>query len=858
MADESFHKTGLWQSSLAPIPDDPFEEHRTRLRVTLVGCREKVKPIVDRIAHVLPGLTIHDVSHLDALWETADLIAGVGYPLNPLEGFVLGLSFLFHDSAMCWEAYERGRDGVRASVEWKDSYAHECDVSPDIPDEERQATADFSALRALHAHQAQRLPEISWRHPDTGQEIYLIDDAHLRTEVGPLAGKIAASHHWDTDTLATTLGEQFNAPFPFPSEWSVDPVKIACILRCADAAHINQARAPLFLYALIKRQGISLQHWRAQNRMMGPSLDAGDSTNTSVIYTSSRPFNECDAAAWWIAHDAISTVAQEIKSSNALFRDRSRSSAPEFRVKRVKGVESIEELTRYLRVDGWMPCKAKPHVSNVESLVKELGGEKLYGKGTPAHLFGIALREIIQNARDAVVARQFIDSGFQGEIVVSFATSGEEIWLTVEDNGTGMSQPVMTGPLLDFGNSFWKSSLVQSEFPGLRSSKFRSIGRFGIGFYSIFMVADSVEVASRAWDKGLDESNTLVFTSGVSLRPVLRHGRPSGFPSQMSTRVRAKIKPGLLSPDGKISIKPGFLGAAEFWCSAQEFVAALVIGLDVPVRFVDRSAGPIQVHDGKSTANQILSRISFLSNREDPSLAKYIEENHHRLRPINSDNHVFGMAAIATAPNTAQWLLGVRTVGGLPTSLGTSGADSFIGYIDCKPQSAKRDADNFDAPQEVLRAWAIDQLKILASQGATDIERCVAGAHAGSFGCDPTEIARILVSVNGVQYFVDYMQLAAMAETMPVGILKTPDMDHADTYHSVASIDRVSLIRPLVNSSSCDLKMEKGQPAAPNSIIGCLHRAIIDRGRTPDWQQRETTFQSIFGRPMELLFVTST
>lgn len=855
-----FQNTGLWQSSLAPIIDDPFEPHRTRLRAALMSCRENIKPVVERIAHVLPGLTVHDITHLDALWETADLIAGENYPLNPLEGFVFGLSVLFHDSAMCWQAYENGREGVRASVEWQDAYAHECDQSPDLPEGTRQAAADFTALRALHAHQAQKITEIGWKHPDTGQVMYLIDDTLLRTEIGPIAGSIASSHHWNTETLSVSLGEQFNAPFPLPSEWSVDPVKIACLLRCADAAHINQARAPLFLYALIKRQGLSLEHWLAQNRMMGPSPDTGDQRNAAVIYTASRPFYERDAAAWWVAYDAISTVAHEINSSNELLRNRGRQTAPEFKVKRVIGSESVEELVKYLRVDGWMPCGAKPHVSNVESLVRELGGQNLYGRGAPLHLFGIVLREMLQNARDAIVARRYIEQGFEGEIFVRFSESG---FLSVEDNGTGMSRRVMTGPLLDFGNSFWKSSLVQSEFPGLRSSKFRSIGRFGVGFYSIFMISESVDVSSRYWDKGLADVNTLVFNSGVSLRPILRSGRVDGFSSNISTKVTAKLKPEFLPFKECVALKPAYTSSKEFKCSFEDFISALTVGLDVSVRISVAGKAPAQIHNGKfadvKKARELLSRISFLLNRDDTNLRQYIESNHHRLRPIKRDNDVIvGMAAISTHPSTNRLLLGLRTVGGLPTAVGTEGADSFIGYLDYLPASAKRDLDTPEAPKDVLKSWCEEQVEILERDGVSDLERCVASAYLGDFGVDPLNFARVLVAEGGDSFFYSYQTLAVAAERAEIGIFKSPEMDHVETFDSPSQYPGVILIRPMVNSSSCNLKMASGEPEAYDSIIGCLHRAIVANGKIPKWQLRKTDIPSIFGTNIQLLVVAAT
>ena len=857
-----FQKTGLWKNSLASISEDPLELHRTRLRATLMACRENIKTIVDRIAHVLPELTVHDITHLDALWETADLIAGESYPLNPLEGFVFGLSVLLHDSAMCWQAYENGREGVRATVEWGDAYAHECDQSSNLTEEARQAAADFTALRALHAHQAQKLLEIGWKHPDTGQTLYLIDDILLRTELGPLAGSIASSHHWNTEVLSISLGKQFNAPSQLPQEWSVDPVKIACLLRCADAAHINQARAPLFLYALIKRQGVSLEHWKAQNRMMGPSPDTGDQSGTAITYTSSRTFQECDADAWWVAYDAVSTIAHEIASSNELLRNRSRQTAPEFKVKRVSGAESIEELVKYLRVEGWIPCGAKPHVSNVESLVKELGGKNLYGKGTPIHTFAIVLREMIQNARDAVVARRFIEPGFEGEVLIRLTEDGH---LSVEDNGTGMSRKVMTGPLLDFGNSFWKSSLVQAEFPGLRASKFRSIGRFGIGFYSIFMISDFVEVSSRFWDKGLVDVNTLVFNSGVSLRPILRSGRANGFSSNISTKVTARLKPEFLSFGNSIALKSNYSGAKEFKCTLEDFISTLTVGLDVSVRVVIAENNPVQVHDGRCAdiekTRELLTRISFLSNRDEASLRQYIDDNHHRLRPIKrGDGTVVGMAAISTHPATAQMLLGIRTVGGLPAEVAVGSSDAFIGYIDYLPASAKRDLDIPEATEDVLRSWGTEQLEILEREGASDSERCVASGYFVQYDVDPINFARAYVTLSGNSFFMSFKDLAAAAVNngAVIGIFKSSEMDHVDTYSATNEIPGILLIRPLVNSSSCNLKMVNGEPEIDASIIGCLHRAILNQSKTPKWELRETNFQSFFGGGMvELLVVTA-
>jgi hypothetical protein len=701
---------------------------------------------------------------------------------------------------------------------------------------------------------------MAWTHPDTAQEIYLIEDVQLRTEIGRLIGRIASSHHWDIDDLVAGLGDQFNSPSAFPAEWSVDPVKIACLLRCADASHINDARAPLFLYALIKRQGISLSHWRAQNRIMGPSIDNSTALASSILYTSSRPFEEHDAQAWWIAHDAIVMIDKELRSANALLKVRARQFSPEFQIQRVTGADSLIDLSRVMQIEGWTPCKAEPHVSNVESLVRELGGEKLYGSGN--NTFEIVVRELIQNARDAVVARRFIDPDFAGEIFVGISESDGHRWLTVEDDGIGMSQRVMTGPLLDFGNSFWKSNLISSEFPGLRSSKFRSIGRFGIGFYSIFMIADQVEVASKGWDKGLNECNTLFFNSGVSLRPILKSGRPKDFGPRLSTRLRLRLNSDLFIEEDKIEIKLPILGAQPFLVTFQSYISSIAIGLDVKIYTSHLGQARKMAHGGKPfidpDAKNILHRISFLADKPDAGLYAEAEIQHRRLRRIKSRGRDYGVAAISTSKRNDPGMMSLHTIGGLAASLQGRGHRPFIGYIDHKPDSARRGPIDFEAPREAMSAWATEQLQILEEGNIGDVERCIAGLHACDFGADPINfgVLPVVIPGNGLR-FVRYHELAELAKRQPIGIFKSPHWDYIETHHSIRSVDGSILVVPLTNGKSLNIKMANNNPEEPNSIAGCIHRSIIANGRIPKWSIVQTDYQSPITGSLELLCASS-
>ncbi|MFJ3368836.1 ATP-binding protein [Pseudomonas sp. NPDC086251] len=512
MSLEQIKRTNIWKKAFEVDDHALYSDEASRLKTEFLRFREKVISLVSKIGEVLPGLTIHDASHLDSLWTTAEIIAGDDYPLNPLETFILGGAILLHDAAMCWEAYDGGQDGVRSTVVWKDAYAFE--VGRQVPKSEAEAAADFSAIRQMHASRAAELLGLSWKVPGRTDEIYLIADESIRMHLGELIGLIAASHHWDIGSVSERLSVQFNAPDFLPYFWTVDPIKIACLLRVADAAHISNARAPDFLLALNRRVGISLSHWLAQNKISGPQRDLSDSTGATVVYTSTMPYLEGEADAWWVAYDTVLMIDSEIKACNELLESRIPMVSRPFQVRSVAGAGRIDAFRNYIRVSGWTPYNTQIHVSDIERLVGSLGGEKLYGDDRKLE---VVLRELVQNARDAVVARRYLDEGYQGRIFVRLVKGASGAWeILISDDGVGMSKSVLTGSFLDFGSSFWSSQSLQSELPGLRSSKFQSIGRFGIGFYSIFMAASAVEVSTRRWRENRSYSCALYFAKGLT------------------------------------------------------------------------------------------------------------------------------------------------------------------------------------------------------------------------------------------------------------------------------------------------------------------------------------------------------
>ena len=272
----------LWHRGFG---DEGMNENVSRLVTSLRVIRRNVEVLTSRIAVSLPELTIHDISHLDALWDVVDTVAGSDFPLNPIEAYVFGAAVLLHDAGLCFEAYSGGRASLRGTLEWRDAYGRLSRIPSDIGNLKHEA--DFEALRALHASQAARLAIEPWR--GDGGDLYLIDDRELRENYGQLIGDLASSHHWNLEMVAS----RFATPRPpaafFDADWVVDSLKVACMLRVADAGHMDGTRAPSFLLRVLQMNSLSRAHWRAQNRLGRPTVRRDDPTQLVIASTSPFP-----------------------------------------------------------------------------------------------------------------------------------------------------------------------------------------------------------------------------------------------------------------------------------------------------------------------------------------------------------------------------------------------------------------------------------------------------------------------------------------------------------------------------------------------------------------------------------------
>jgi len=128
----------------------------------------------------------------------------------------------------------------------------------------------------------------------------------------------------------------------------------------------------------------------------------------------------------------------------------------------------------------------------------------------------IFLRELISNASDAIDKLRFEglndDALFENDKdwKIKIAVDKEAGTITVSDNGIGMSKESIIenlGTIARSGTRAFLESLQEAQ----DQDRPELIGQFGVGFYSSFMVADSVTVISR--QAGLPADQAVKWTS---------------------------------------------------------------------------------------------------------------------------------------------------------------------------------------------------------------------------------------------------------------------------------------------------------------------------------------------------------
>ncbi len=490
-----------------------------------------VSPILERNeAPFFSDYTDHGVKHIESVLKTCELLIGEeGWSVFTREdAAVLMLATMAHDLGMLisvdgFRHLVNGTRKVESSIEANDEPWHklwrefqldarrfdgatfiQLTGSPEpvtlkeldpVHFSERGIRIAGEFLRRHHHRLAHEI--VLFGMPAENDMVQLFDNVtqHLRD----LAGLVARSHGIPIrDCLEYLLKRDRNGHREYRH---IHPTFLMALVRLADYLDLDIGRAPAsILAAKSLKSPISRREWWSHMAIVDCHSMTDDPECLHVVVDSTvlpdvMTFSVIEAKITGIQHelDACWAVLGEVYGR---FPPLNRLS---LKIRRIRS-DIREELTL-------LKLPFVPHVASLESaradLLKLLIAP-LYGDHP-----GIGIRELIQNALDAVRELEYILSHetienveraeLDGDVTVSFEKDDKgEDWVTIADRGIGMSWLTVCKYYLTAGASFRQSDVWKKKFANDEgASKVLRSGRFGIGVLAAFLLGDRVKVSSR-------------------------------------------------------------------------------------------------------------------------------------------------------------------------------------------------------------------------------------------------------------------------------------------------------------------------------------------------------------------------
>jgi molecular chaperone HtpG len=462
--------------------------------INLVEIKRTVSTILSQFGKggIFAEYTTHDISHVNDMLSTLDWMIPktTADKLNPAEWLMIVLSIYFHDMGLIVtpdEFSKRGASNFPKFCEkelFANSSGQDYKAKVDkLPHEEREKFLYQEFVRHNHGARVKYWIEGTF-NGELGSAKAQLDevdrllkplDADFRKDLAI----VCESHN--LDDLDNIEKYRLSHPYGNSDDETVNLQYCAALLRTVDLIQITRQRAPSTLFKLINPvDPISQSEWAKQNAVkrvrakMAQDREgnaaADIQSNTIEVFATFTEQNGFFGINSYLryAEEQIATtynIMQKTRSKTAKVYD--------------FPWRYVDETS--IQVDGFVK---KPFGFEIDQgkILDLLTGHTLYNNSD------VVIRELVQNSIDAV-RLQYAEKNSHKDGNVHIIWDPELSELTVQDNGTGMTQEIVENHLLKVGSSRYQDAKFREAHPD-----FSPISRFGIGVLSAFMVADSVEI----------------------------------------------------------------------------------------------------------------------------------------------------------------------------------------------------------------------------------------------------------------------------------------------------------------------------------------------------------------------------
>jgi molecular chaperone HtpG len=560
--------------------------------LNLLHIRRSVTELLGLIGRdgIFDEYTVHDISHIDSMLDSLDWIIpdSTKQIMSPADWLMTTLSIYFHDLGMLVTKREYENRSQSDFPRYRDETLF---AGPNGEDY-RLKVASLGSDRAerflyqefvRHKH-AERVR--AWVAGTTRFDLGHTPDAasqidKLLAPLGPLfrrdLGLICESHH--LNDLGELTKYKPSQPYGNSDSETVNLQYCAVLLRSADLLHITSNRTPSVTFKTINpTDPISQEEWAKQQAVTRvrskPGLnDEGVADEHAVRDTIEVNAYFTNETGFFGLTSYLVYAANQLRQSNEWVTTTKKQNFAKHEFPWRKIDDTQIETEGFIR-------ESFEFTIDQAKILDLLTGHTLYNDTR------VVIRELVQNAIDAIRLEWYQKSPeTEGKVQIHWDSQGHA--LTVIDNGTGMTQEIISNFLLRVGTSRYQDPEFKKQYPS-----FTSISRFGIGVLSTFMIADSVDITTC--HPGDDKARRLTLRSVHGKYLIRLLEKTDGAVAAVAphgTQFTLRIRPSVKMPD--------VLETTKFWVVVP--TCTVTVGID--------TASPIRV-GFKSTAEALQAQLT--------------------------------------------------------------------------------------------------------------------------------------------------------------------------------------------------------------------------------------------------------